>query len=91
MSVDRALRIIDDLLEVLDEADKRASQTGQAQQPLTEATQQPLTVSETTHYFKSYEDVSEGQRVRVSGDIQKLEKEWNAAGMPENGTYVIYQ
>jgi len=90
MSADRALDLVNTLLDVLEEADRRQGQTSQTQQ--TEKTTEPTTTIpvSTASYFKSYEDLQEGQLIQVTEDVQLLQKEWDSAEMGNIETLAPY-
>ena len=71
MSVEKALGVIDDLLSVLDEADKLAAASSGSSAAVT--------------YFADVEGISEKQHVRVTSDFAILSKEWEEAEMGPNG------
>ncbi|ETO21008.1 hypothetical protein RFI_16194 [Reticulomyxa filosa] len=86
MSLERALGIIDSLLEVLDEADKRQSHTKESctkaeckKETTTAAPAKPF------EYFTSLDDIEESQLVQITSDFALLQEKWKVAGLAENG------
>jgi len=87
MSLDRALGVIDSLLEILDEADKRQSDTTTTAPSSTST--KPTTAAESTpakpfEYIQSLDDVEESQLVQLTSDLASLKEKWKQAGLVEN-------
>jgi hypothetical protein len=86
MSVDKALGAIDELLSVIDEADKLAeSKSDETPAKLGggKVIVQKIPTGART-YFKTAEDVTEGQHVRVTDDLKLLTSAWEEAELGPN-------
>lgn len=91
MSLERALGIIDSLLEVLDEADKRHTHTKETcpkEESKEEKTAEKVVTTSAPAkpfaYFTSLDEIEESQLVQITSDLAFLQEKWKTAGLAEN-------
>jgi len=100
MSIERSLNIIDNVLQILDEADKRESCTDSVttcEKTSCAQTESAPTCNKSSSaqsknpgpskpfvYFQSLDEIQESQLVQVTPDIAVLRPKWKEAGLVDN-------
>jgi len=87
MSFERAIHVIDSLLEVLDEADKREQGGKTCDKPCAEpcnATKKTEPVTTSLELFQSLDGIEESQLIQITSNLELLQSKWKEAGLAEN-------